>query len=133
MAALTMTSQALSFDRTADEVDPPALFVGSLWFVPGPSADAEVIDLLRQSGSDLTMPHPVEFLLGGFPCAAGARRVAAWLAVRGLTVSLSLDEDASRYSIVAGKLMVPRQHEMESTSRYLSALAAAEGGDYEGW
>jgi len=96
------------------------------------SPDGEVIAQLREAGSDLSKPHPVEFFLY-FPTEEAAGRAQSRLADRGFTVEVEQAEQGPDWVALARRLMVPTEAELVQIREELNALAEREGGQYDGW
>jgi regulator of RNase E activity RraB len=95
--------------------------------------DAEVIENLRASGSDLSKPHDVDFFFY-FASKAHAERAAQELAAasyRGVT--LERGPEGRVWQVHTKRMMVPRLDAMSASTRALEALAARHGGEYDGW
>jgi hypothetical protein len=96
------------------------------------SADAEGIDRLAKSGSDLTRVHAIEFLFY-FPSRASADKVCAQLNADGYKVSIEGGAAGTRCVLRATRSMVPLLTELQLLRPTLNELAAREGGLYDSW
>jgi hypothetical protein len=95
--------------------------------------DADVIAQLRKAGSDLNRSHPVEFFLY-FPTEDAARRVGDAMCALGFTSAIQPASSGSLdWLVIATRKMVPAVEVMRELRKDLSALSAAEGGEYDGW
>jgi len=94
--------------------------------------DAQVIAQLRQAGSDVSKPHPIEFFLY-VPTREAAERLA--LKVRGMNFDANVAPAAkgSDWAVLATKSMIPVERELVQLRKTFVALAAAEQGTYDGW
>jgi len=98
-----------------------------------PVGDAAVIAQLRKAGSDLSKVHPVEFFLY-VPTEDSAKRVAQKLVGQGFTPTVQpAASGALDWLVVATRTVVPTLDLMAQVRTELSALSAAEGGEYDGW
>ncbi|QTN21457.1 ribonuclease E inhibitor RraB [Rhizobacter sp. AJA081-3] len=98
-----------------------------------PTGDAAVIAQLRNAGSDLTKPHPVEFFMY-FPTEAAAKRVADKLNSQGFTASVKPAASGGLpWHTFATRRLVPTVEAMVKLRAELTALCALEGGEYDGW
>lgn len=97
------------------------------------SGDARVIAQLKAAGSNLSRPHPMEFFLY-FPSEAAAVRASQRIATRGFRTGVRPAADGgARWLVLAGKDLVPLERTLLDIRREFSTIAAAEGGDYDGW
>jgi hypothetical protein len=98
----------------------------------GNPGDADVVEQLRRSGSDLDKPHHIEFFLY-FPSESTARQAAATLTRTGFTAKVTLGADSANWLCLATKSMVPRVEALREIRANFSALATELGGEYDGW
>ena len=96
------------------------------------SADADGIDRLTRSGSDLTQVHAIEFLFS-FPVRASAEEASARLRADGYKVSIEEDATGTRCVLRATRSMIPLLSDLQVLRSTLNELAAREGGLYDGW
>ena len=99
----------------------------------GDDPDAGVLHQLRQSGSDLTEPTHVLFYLYT-PTEAAARRIAARGADGVLTADVrpAASDDGTWLCLIEG-MLVPSLTVIRQYREKFEALAADEGGEYDGW
>lgn len=95
-------------------------------------SDRDVLERLRQGGSDLSQPHLVEFFLH-FPTRDVALRVADVAAAEGFEASVGPGAGSKYQIVLATREMVPALSELAGMGERFARLAAAEGGTYEGW
>lgn len=95
------------------------------------SGDGQVIEQLRQAGSDLSQPHEIEFFLY-FPTQAGAQAVAAEVTKKGFTAELR-PEHGDTWPLQLLKRLKPTEKELLAIRAELSSIAAKHGGEYDGW
>jgi regulator of RNase E activity RraB len=98
----------------------------------GPDLDQEVLDQLRQAGSNLAKPHTVEFFLY-FPTEQAAIDAAKEIQpeVDGLKVNLGADE--TNWLCFGVKSMVPRPDDLRRLRKCFNQIANKHNGDYDGW
>lgn len=97
-----------------------------------PCPDTQVIAQLRQAGSDLRKPHPIEFFFYT-PTAAAADRLAQQLRSEGFAVQAQPAATGSDWSVQATKSLIPDAADMTSRRKRFEAMASAEQGSYDGW
>ncbi len=100
--------------------------------VDEPGVDQQILDQLREAGSDLTKPHQMEFLLY-FPTEETAQKVANKIRPDGFRVDVKRSAQGSAWLCVAMKRMVPKRAEIAAIGKRFSALAKDSGGEYDGW
>lgn len=97
------------------------------------SPDELVLVHLRKAGSDLSRPHEIEHFLY-FPSEDGARRTGAQLKSLGFAVTVEFSaSDESRWCVQAVHSTVPSAQAILALRASMEELAAAEGGEYDGW
>jgi len=99
---------------------------------PRRPGDRDVLQRLRQDGSDLSQPHSVEFFLH-FPTREVALRIADVVSADGFKASIGPGGGSTYHILLAAKEMVPVASEIAVIGMRFAGLAAAEGGTYEGW
>ena len=98
-----------------------------------PSGDAQVIAQLKAAGSNLSRPHPVEFFLY-FPGEAAAQRASHRVAAQGFKTEVRPAANGGpEWLLFAEKELVPVERTLLQIREDLSAIATAEGGEYDGW
>jgi hypothetical protein len=102
--------------------------------VPRTSADGDldVIDQLREAGSDLSRQHPVDFYLY-FPGKEAAEASAARISVDGFTTVVRSGADGTSWLCLASKWMVPELAAIHEIRARFERLASSLGGEYDGW
>jgi regulator of RNase E activity RraB len=101
----------------------------------GQTADPDqiVIEQLGKAGSDLSKPHRIEFFLY-FPDSKGAARTMAALYEKKFDVDLSRPKkEGEKWLCKANKMMVPELKALQKIRKDFTAIAAANGGEYDGW
>jgi regulator of RNase E activity RraB len=96
------------------------------------SSDKSVIEQLREAGSDLSKPHPIEFFLY-LPNEDAARRVAEKVAALGFAVGVEVTATGDQWLVQARKTMVPDEAELVRLHQVFDDLVAPENGEYDGW
>ncbi len=99
---------------------------------PRKASDAQVIEQLRNAGSDLSRPHNIAFRFY-FPSGRFAERVTATLRGDGFQVSTQEVVQGHQYVVRANRLLVPLLSELQSLRSRFDELANRGGGIYEGW
>ena len=94
--------------------------------------DSTVLTNLEEAGSDLSKPHDLEFFLY-FPDESAAEAAAEDMRARGYEVQVRPSEDGTDWLCFAEKTMVPDYEAIRDISRDFEAIAAAHGGEYDGW
>lgn len=98
----------------------------------GPDVDQEVLNQLREAGSDLSKPHKMEFLLY-FPTQESATQVADKIKADGFIVEVKRATQGSAWLCLAVKKMVPKRSDIAVIGKRFSALAREFNGEYDGW
>jgi hypothetical protein len=100
---------------------------------PALSGDAQVVEQLRQSGSDLRKPHVVEFFMY-FPAESEALSVASKVNAAGFSAEVKQAASGNLpWLVFATRNMVVTAMEMERLRSMLTELCDAERGEYDGW
>jgi len=100
---------------------------------PALSGDAQVVEQLRQAGSDLRKPHVVEFFMY-FPAESGALSVANKVNAAGFSAEVKQAASGNLpWLTFATRSMVVTAAEMERLRSMLTELCEAEHGEYDGW
>jgi len=90
----------------------------------------EVLETLRKNGSDITKPHTFEFYLY-VPKEILATKVANKIRQSGFTAEVS--RSGKRWECVASKTLVPATADLGDEARFFEQIAAAVGGEFDGW
>lgn len=111
--------------------------LGWRWFIHRPSTpaspDTQVISQLRQAGSDLAKPHPLEVFLC-FPDEASARQAAESVSAKGLSTEIRPpDSQRAEWLLFATRSMVPELSALTELRSFFEVLATAQKGHYDGW
>jgi hypothetical protein len=97
------------------------------------SGDAQVVEQLRQAGSDLGKTHEVEFFMY-FPAESGALSVASKVSDAGFSAEVRRAASGNLpWLTFATRSMVVTAAEMERLRLMLTGLCEAEQGEYDGW
>ena len=95
--------------------------------------DVLVLSQLRQAGSDLSKPHPIEFFLY-FSTEDAAHRVKTQIATEGFSQTVTKSASGKlEWLLQANKTMVPKAEELARLREWFEKLATAENGSYDGW
>lgn len=95
-------------------------------------ADQQTLRALRDAGANLTKPTEVNFYLY-FHERAGADSAAAQAGTQELTASVQRAADNSAWLCLVTGTIVPSETAIRQASTRLQAVAAAHGGEYDGW
>ncbi len=94
--------------------------------------DAAVIERLREAGSDLSKPHPIEFF-SYFPSKASAHAACAAVEAWGFDAIPQPSAGTDEYLCLAIGEVVPSLDEMHRLRAEFEALASNFDGEYDGW
>ena len=93
----------------------------------------EVLEQLRESGSDLTKPHAFEFYIY-VPTQDYANKAAQKIRNSGYSsAEVSRAASGSGWLCLARKTIIPEQADLSDHARFLEQVAAAVGGEFDGW
>jgi hypothetical protein len=93
--------------------------------------NAAVLAQLEDAGSDLSKPHPLEFTLY-FPTRDAAMAALPELQAQGYSSGL-YDKEEGQFRVVAVREAVPTPDAIDGFEAQVQAIAAAHGGEYDGW
>jgi len=99
---------------------------------PTVDGDLVVISQLRQAGSDLSKPHPIEFFLY-LPSEQAALRVAERVREAGFRAKVDMGADGNNWLCLAAEDMVPEHRALIEVRARFEKLASDFGGEYDGW
>lgn len=94
--------------------------------------DQQVLDQLKDAGSNLNKPHPIEFFLY-FPTEELANRAASEVKGEGFNVKVELGADNSSWLCLATKQMIPENVELVRLRKRFDEIAQKFQGEYDGW
>ena len=94
--------------------------------------DADVIEQLRQAGSDLQKAHPIEFFFY-FPAQVGAESACRMLESQGYSVVVQPGASTTEFLCQAKRPLVPKVETLSRLRSDFDSLAAEFGGEYDGW
>jgi hypothetical protein len=94
--------------------------------------DVEVIQSLRDSGSDLAKPHPIDFYFY-FSTKAQAESAAADVRDAGLEIIKIEPGEKHNWFVLALKNVVPTVPNVQELTRELTEIAERHSGSYDGW
>jgi hypothetical protein len=96
------------------------------------SPDAQSLEQLARSGSDMAKLHDFDFSLR-FPTRKAAERAEMQLIGLAFSTRIVQGKSADEWLIQATKKMYPVESDLSGLRDKLNAIAAAEHGAYEGW
>ena len=94
--------------------------------------DQEILDHLKERGSDLTVPHEVEFYVY-FPTEKDAQEASHLIVAEGFRIHILADPSGNRWLCLALKEMVPTLETIVGYKDKFNTLAQAYGGKCDGW
>jgi hypothetical protein len=93
----------------------------------------EVLDQLRANGSDTSKPHRFEFYLY-MPTKSYAAKAAEKMLKSGFSEAKVTRSASERgWLCLAQKTLIPKNADLDDHARFLEEVAAAVGGDLDGW
>ncbi|MEO6080030.1 MAG: ribonuclease E inhibitor RraB [Steroidobacteraceae bacterium] len=96
------------------------------------SPDAQSLEKLAKSGSDLKKLHLFEFSLR-FPTQKAAEKAQLQLIGLAFAISIEPGKTGSEWMVLASKRMLPVESDLSGLRDKLNEIAAAGRGAYEGW
>lgn len=97
-----------------------------------PDLDQQVLDQLKQAGSDLSKPHDIEFFLY-FPTEAAANEAAKAVEGEGCDGKVQLGADKTNWLCFATKRMFPEHDRLVGLRKRFNEIAHRGNGEYDGW
>ena len=97
-----------------------------------PVADAQGLQQLAKTGSDLEKLHQIDFTLR-FPSQKAAERAELDLMAFAFSTKIEPGKTAEERVIKATKRMFPIESDLTALREKLDAIAAKGRGSYEGW
>lgn len=94
--------------------------------------DEQVIVQLRKAGSNLTLPHNIEFFLY-FPTQEAPNKSANRIEPKGFKVEVKNASAGSEWLCLATKKMIPSLENLQENRIYFDDLTSSLGGVYDGW
>jgi regulator of RNase E activity RraB len=94
--------------------------------------DAETLEELVRAGSDLALPHEIEFFLY-LETRAEADAIARQLGTEGFAVEVRPTETDGCWLCLATRTMRPELAQLRLLRDRFTALAETSGGAYDGW
>ena len=95
-------------------------------------ADAATLRALRDAGADLTKETEVNFYLY-FPTREAAQRAAEQARTPSFTATVRKGALGDSWLCFVTAQMVPSESAIRSAATRLQAVAASNGGEYDGW
>jgi regulator of RNase E activity RraB len=96
------------------------------------SPDGQVIQQLKNAGSNLSKEHPVEFFIYA-PNKEAAESIVARIEIDGFKSKVEKSESDELWLVFAVKLMIPNEQKLLKIRAYLEKVASSVGGEYDGW
>jgi regulator of RNase E activity RraB len=97
-----------------------------------PDPDQLVLEQLKKAGSDLSKLHKIEFFLY-FPSQSAAMKAAHTVKQAEFEVDVRAAAQGPAWLCLATKHMVPKLADLQKIRRQFNSIAAAQGGEYDGW
>lgn len=94
--------------------------------------DQLVLQQLKKAGSNLSKLTKIEFFLY-FKSQASAETVAPTIKNSGFNIEVRQAAQGTDWLCLATKTMIPELATLQKIRRDFTAIAAASGGEYEGW
>lgn len=94
--------------------------------------DAQSLEQLAKSGSDLKKLHQFEFTLR-FPTQKAAEKAELQLIGFAFAINIEPGKSGSEWVVLASKKMFPVESDLSGLRDKLNEIAAAGRGAYEGW
>ena len=95
--------------------------------------DAKVIQALKDAGSDVSKPHPIDFFFYGFADRASAEKFAKELSLPNWKLDVHPAPLEPGWAVTASTEMVPDLYDISVVTGKFDALAPKFGGEYDGW
>ena len=93
----------------------------------------EVLDQLREHGSDVTKPHSFGFYIY-VPTELDAKKATDKIRQSGFSCAdVSRSAAGSSWLCLATKTLVPEKADLSDHARFFEQIAAALGGEFDGW
>ena len=93
----------------------------------------EVLEQLRENGSDITMPHKFEFYIY-VATKNAADKAAEKIRNSGFSgAKVTRSASGSGWLCLASKKIVPEQADLADHASFCEQIAAALGGEFDGW
>jgi hypothetical protein len=96
------------------------------------SGDALVLAQLREAGSDLSKPHPIEFFIY-LPTRESALNIADKIRAKGFGARVDRAAQGPNWLCLGTKSMVPDLAAIEAIGAGFDEMARSLGGEYDGW
>ena len=94
--------------------------------------DAQVVQSLKDNGSDLSKPHPIDFYFY-FRDRMSAEKLRDELTGPGWKLDVHQTPDSSDWTVIASTVMVPDLQAISELTVKFNALSSELGGEYDGW
>ncbi len=94
--------------------------------------DQEILEHLKERGSDLTLPHEIEFYVY-FPSEQAAQTASHGITQEGFRIHLLADPSGNRWLCLALKEFIPDLETIKTYQQKFDDLAKPYGGKCDGW
>ena len=94
--------------------------------------DQEILEHLKERGSDLSVPHEIEFYVY-FPTEEGARQASEEIVKEGFRVNILADPSGNRWLCLSLREFVPTYEAVTAYKKIFNDLAKPLGGKCDGW
>ena len=102
------------------------------WQKKAPDLDQQVLDQLKNAGSDVSKPHEIDFFLY-FPTEAAANSAAEEMKKEVGAVKVDRAAKSAEWLCFATKRMVPAHTELARLRQRFDDIASKLKGKYDGW
>src|SRR5215813_10135597 len=97
-----------------------------------PDLDQSVLIRLQKSGSNVSKPHSIEFLLY-FSTQSAAEKAEVSIRSSGFEVEVKKAAQGESWLCFATKTMVPALPDLQKIRHDFMTIAASMNGEYDGW
>lgn len=97
-----------------------------------PDLDESVLIQLKKAGSDLSIPHNIEFFLY-FPTESVTEQAASRIRNEGFHVNVQRGAKGDAWLCLATKTVVPELLSLQKIRKDFDSLADSLNGEYDGW
>lgn len=94
--------------------------------------DQKILDHLKERGSDLTIPHEIEFYVY-FPTEQAAQTASPEITKKGFRVHILADPSGNRWLCLSLKEFIPELEAIKIIQKKFDDLAKPYGGKCDGW
>jgi regulator of RNase E activity RraB len=94
--------------------------------------DGQVIQQLKNAGSNLSKEHPVEFFIYA-PNKEAAESIVTRIEIDGFKSKVEKSEADELWLVFAVKIMIPNEQKLLKIRADLEKVASSVSGEYDGW